>query len=354
MKIVSRISSFVSRFGCRFATSFQWSSLRYIRYSRYEIRAGCGWLLALAACAVGAATGCTRAPDAPRRLRFAVIPKALHIPVFDYARIGAERAAKKMGGIEVIWRGPEPTDEIRQKEILESFVAQRVDGIAISCLNGDLLTDAIDAAVDAGIPVVTWDSDAPRSKRFAFYGVNDIEAGRALGEGLAKLLGEKGRVALLTALGADNLQKRLDGAKEALARYPQIKIVEVFDIRDDAVRVAEVIAAATQRYPDLDGWLSVGGWPVFVRNALDPIDPARTKFVAFDTIPPAPDILRSGKVQLLIGQKYFGWGEESVRLLKRAIAGERPSPPYQYSGMDVVTRNNLDAYLQQWSAWEKG
>jgi ribose transport system substrate-binding protein len=259
-----------------------------------------------------------------------------------------------LGGIEVIWRGPESTDEIRQKEILESFTAQRVDGIAISCLNGDLLTDAINQAVDAGIPVITWDSDAPKSKRIAFYGVNDVEAGRALGDGLAKLLGGKGRVALITSLGADNLQKRLDGAKEALTRYPGIQTVEVFDVRDDAVRVAEVIASATQRYPDLDGWLSVGGWPVFVRNALDPVDPQHTKVVAFDTIPPAPDLLRAGKVQLLVGQKYFGWGEESVRLLKQIIDGKRPANPYQYSGMDVVTRDNLDAYLEQWKKWEMG
>lgn len=298
---------------------------------------------------------CSRSDSGqPRVLRFAIIPKALHIPVFDYARIGAEREAKRLGGIEVLWRGPESTDEIRQKEILESFIAQRVDGIAISCLNGDLLTDAIDRAVDAGIPVVTWDSDAPKSKRQVFYGVNDVEGGRALGDGLAALLGRKGKVAIITALGADNLEKRLEGARAALAAYPDIEIVDQFDVKDDAVRVAEIIAAATQRYPDLDGWLSVGGWPVFVRNALDPVDPSKTKVVAFDTIPPAPDLLRAGKVQLLVGQKYFGWGEESVKLLKQIADGHPPQDVFHYSGIDVVTKDNLDAYLQQWKAWESG
>jgi len=297
-------------------------------------------------------SACSR--NEPHTLRFAFIPKALDIPVFDYARTGAEREAKRLGGIEILWRGPESPDEIRQKEILESFIAQRVDGIAISCLNGDLLTDAINHAVESGIPVITWDSDAPKSKRLAFYGVNDVEAGAALGHGLGILLDGTGRVALITSLGADNLQKRLDGAKTALREFPGIEIVETFDVRDDAVRVAEVIASATQRYPDLSGWLSVGGWPVFVRNALDPVDSTRTKVVAFDTIPPAPDLVRAGKVQLLVGQKYFGWGEESVKLLKRIIDGERPAQPYQYSGMDIVTPKNLDAYLEQWKQWEEG
>ena len=296
--------------------------------------------------------GCSH-PEGPKKLRFAVIPKALHIPVFEYAKIGAEREAKKLG-VDVIWRGPETTDEIRQKEILESFIAQRVDGIAISCLNGDLLTDAIDRAVDAGIPVITWDSDAPKSKRLAFYGVNDVEGGRALGDGLATLLGGTGKVAIITSLGADNLQKRLEGARAALALHPGITVVEEFDVKDDAVKVAEIIASATQRYPDLDGWLSVGGWPVFVRNALDPVDPKKTKVVAFDTIPPAPDLLREGKVQMLVGQKYFGWGEESVKLLKQITDGRRPSQPFHYSGIDIVTAENVDAYLAQWRGWESG
>jgi len=300
-------------------------------------------------------TSCSHSTsDAPHPLRFAFIPKALHIPVFDYARTGAERAAKQLGNIEILWRGPESTDEIRQKEILESFIAQRVDGIAISCLNGDLLTDAIDRAVASGIPVVTWDSDAPKSHRQAFYGVNDIEGGRALGDGLATLLNGRGTVAIITSLGADNLQKRLEGARQALHAHPDITVVEEFDVKDDAVRVAEVIASASQRYPDLDGWLSVGGWPVFVRNALDPVDPQRTKVVAFDTIPPAPDLLRAGKVQLLVGQKYFGWGEESVRLLKQIVDGHPPAEVFNYSGIDVVTRDNLDAYLAQWKRWESG
>jgi ribose transport system substrate-binding protein len=144
------------------------------------------------------AAGCSKAEPPPstssRELRFAVIPKALDIPVFNYARIGAERAAAELGNVRVEWRAPDTADQLRQKEILESFITQRVDGIAISALNGDLLTDTINRAVDAGIPVVTWDSDAPKSKRLAFYGVDDLESGRIMGREAIKLLGEKARL----------------------------------------------------------------------------------------------------------------------------------------------------------------
>ena len=305
-------------------------------------------LLACAACAAGCGGANSGDANAPRRLRFAVIPKVVDHPVFHYARTGAERMAKELGNVDVEWRGPDSADELRQKEILESFIAQRVDGIAISTLNGDFLTETINKAVDAGIPVVTWDSDAPRSKRLAFYGVDDRAAGRRLGDEAVRLLNGTGTVAIITTLGATNLQRRLDGVRDALAQAPGIRVLEVFDIKEDVVRCAEVIATASRRYPDLDAWISVGGWPVFTRTSLANIDPSRTKVVAFDTVGSALDLLREGKVQILIGQKYFGWGRESVKLLHDITNGRMPPSPVIDSGVDVVTRANVEEYAAAW------
>jgi ribose transport system substrate-binding protein len=169
-----------------------------------------------------------------------------------------------------------------------------------------------------------------------------------------RLLGGKGKVAIITSLGATNLQRRLEGMKAALAKAPGIQIVEVFDIKEDTVRCAELIATGTNRYPDLAAWLSTGCWPVFTRNASAAIDPARTKLLAFDTIQPALDLLREGRVEVLIGQKYFGWGSESVKLLYDIKHGKMPAARVIDSGLDVVTRDNLDAYLVQWKKMESG
>ena len=315
--------------------------------------------LVLAAVILGVAVACGGggggpAPaDAPRKYRFAVIPKALDIPVFDYARKGAERAAQELGNVEVIWRGPETGDQLKQKEILEAFITQRVDGIAISCLNGDFLTEAINRAVDAGIPVVTWDADAPNSKRLAFYGVDDKAGGRIMGEEAVKLLGGKGTVALMTSIGATNLQRRLDGVLEVLAKHPDIKVVETFDVKEDTVKAAELIATGTNRYPNLGAWISVGGWPVFTRSALVPV-PKSTHVVSFDTIPPAPQLLKEGKVRILIGQKYFGWGIEPVKMLAGIKAGRMPSAQVIDSGVDVVRQDNVDAYIEAFRKLEEG
>ena len=149
----------------------------------------------------------------------------------------------------------------------------------------------------------------------AFYGVDDFESGQIMGEQAIKLLNGKGKVAIITSMGATNLQRRLEGAREALKAAPGIEIVEAYDIKEDAVRCAEIIATGSRRYPDLGAWLSVGGWPVFTRNALAGVDPSKTKVISFDTVESAIDLLREGKVQVLLGQKYFGWGSEPVKIL---------------------------------------
>ena len=302
----------------------------------------------------GSSTPATSSGGTGQRLRFAVIPKSLDLPVFNYARIGAERAAKELGNVEIIWNAPANADQLKQKEILESFITQRVDGIAISALNGDFLTETINRAVDSGIPVVTWDSDAPKSKRLAFYGVDDYASGKIMAEQAINILGGKGEVAVITSLGATNLQRRLEGLKDTLSKQTGITILEVYDIKEDPVRVPEIIATASRRYPELDAWMSVGGWPVFTRNATAAIDPARTKFISFDTIDPALDLLREGKVQVLLGQKYFGWGTEPVKLLYQIKQGKMPPSPIIDSGVDVVTRENVDQYAEQWKKMEKG
>jgi ribose transport system substrate-binding protein len=157
----------------------------------------------------------------------------------------------------------------------------------------------------------------------------------------------------MTSVGATNLQRRLDGVNEVLAQHPGIKIVETFDVKEDTVKAAELIATGMNRYPDLGAWISVGGWPVFTRNALAPV-PKSTRVISFDTIQPAPQLLKEGKVQILIGQKYFGWGSEPVKMLAAIKAGTMPTATIIDSGVDVVRADNVDAYIESFRKLEEG
>ena len=76
--------------------------------------------------------------------------------------------------------------------------------------------------------------------------------------------------------------------------------------------------------------------------------------ISFDTIDPALDLLREGKVHVLLGQKYFGWGSESVKLLHHIKNGQMPASTIIDSGVDVVTKDNVEQYAEQWKRMEAG
>ena len=103
----------------------------------------------------------------------------------------------------------------------------------ISVADAAVLQPGINAAVDAGIPVITVDSDAAGSRRLYFIGTNNLEAGRLGGRRVVEKLGGKGNVVFFTIAGQPNTEERLKGFKDAFAARPGIKIVEVVDIKGD-------------------------------------------------------------------------------------------------------------------------
>ena len=99
-----------------------------------------------------------------------------------------------------------------------------------------VLAPGIDAAINAGIPVITIDSDAAGSQRLYFIGTNNLEAGRLGGHRVVEKLGGKGNVVFFTITGQPNTEERLKGFKDVSATRPGINIVDVIDIKGDAAR----------------------------------------------------------------------------------------------------------------------
>lgn len=291
-------------------------------------------------------------PAAPEKLTFAFCPKMLDNPVFNYARTTAERRAKELGDVEILWQAPQEGDAAKQAQILEGLIARRVHGIAVSCNEPSALVEPINRAVGAGIPVICFDSDSPDSKRITFYGVNDYEVGRELARRLAQLMDGRGSVAMLTGVpGATNLEERMRGARDVLKEHPEIEIVTVQACEDDVAKSVSQIEAVMRGYPDLGGWLMVGGWPLFAAGSLDMIDPpGRTKVVAVDALPQQWPYLESRRVQVLIAQNYNGWGAGCVDLLRGIIDG-KDYPSFSDSSYDVVTPDTLDDYKKKWVEW---
>ncbi len=304
--------------------------------------------IAMAVAGLGWLAGAAGAKD----LTFAIVPKLLDNPVFNYARTGAEKQAKALGHITILWRAPQEADAAKQVEILEGLIALHVDGISVSCNEPEALRPAIDKAIAAGIPVITFDSDSPKSKRLTYYGINDFTNGQLLGRELAKEMGGKGDVAMLTGTrGAFNLEERMRGVKMALAKFSRIRIVQTVACDDDIAKSVSLIESTQRARPELRGWALVGGWPLFAKGALGAVDSKKTSVVSWDALPPEWGYLESGQVKLLLAQRVFHWGSESVNLLLAATKGKKLARN-TYAEVDLVTPGNLPKYKAMWANWE--
>ena len=121
------------------------------------------------------------------------------------------------------------------------------------------------------------------------------------------------------------------------------------------MRCAELIATGTNRYPDLGAWISVGGWPVFTRNALAPVTRRRRRSSRSTRIPPAPDLLKAGKVAGAARPEVLRLGQRDRSSCSSDVHdGKRPPTPIIDSGVDVVTAKNVDDYMAQWKKMDSG
>ncbi len=286
-----------------------------------------------------------------------LVAKSQGNPVFQAARVGAEQAARELGqkyniNIKIDWRTPNEEDAQKQAEAIEQLVLSGASGIAVSCSDANKLTDAINSAVKNGVPVATFDSDAPASKRFVSYAVDDIKCGEQVMEELAKAMGGKGVVAILAGnQNAPNLQKRVQGVKSAAAKYPGIKIRDTYYHKETPQDAAAKVEQVMQSNPDITGWAMIGGWPLFTDNALK-WTPGTVKCVSVDALPAELQYLKSGHVQILLAQQVYEWGHRSVEhLINKVHLKKNPPSAKDVSELVRVTRENVDEFSKNWEKW---
>jgi ribose transport system substrate-binding protein len=288
---------------------------------------------------------------------FALVAKSQSNPVFQAARTGAEDAAVELGKklgvkITVLWRTPDEDDAQQQVDYIEQLVLQGVDGISVSCSEAGTLTPAIDKAVGQGVAVMCFDSDAPASKRFCYYGTDDIECGHTIMRELAAVLGPGKHVVAIPGgnQNARNLQNRIKGALDEATNYPGISIRGVYyskEVPQDAAAKIEEVQTAN---PDIDGWAMVGSWSLFT-DALLKWEPGKVKIVAMDALPAELPYVQKGVVSKLFAQQTYQWGWQSVELLSEKVIEGRMPPAIEYSPLIPVTQTNLDEFAQNWKTW---
>jgi ribose transport system substrate-binding protein len=283
----------------------------------------------------------------PRGLKIAVIAKSSTNPVFLSARTGAEAAAKELSTahgvpVEIAWMTPPTEDGQVQAQRIAQAVNEGASAVLISCSDAGKVTGAINDAVARGVEVMTFDSDAPESRRFAFYGVDDVKTGVAVMDELAKQMNERGAVAILAGnQNAPNLRKRVDGVKQAAAKYPNMKIVDTFYHVETPQDAAAEVIRVQNAYPQIQGWAMIGGWPLFTQTLLGDLDPKKVKIVAVDALPAELAYVERGLAPVLLAQPTYLWGYVSVQRIFDKIQLKKDVPAIIPMDLVRVTRDNL-------------
>ncbi len=293
-----------------------------------------------------------------KTIKITMIAKSAANPVFLSAKTGALKTAEaldqKYSKLKAVidWRTPEYESASEQAEIIRAAVRNGTNAIIVSCSDEDTLTSAINYAVDNGVEVMTFDSDAPKSKRFAFYGPDDFEIGKTLINELAKLIGGKGKIAILGGNKmANNLQQRVKGIIQGASDYPNIEIIGTYFHTETEEEAIAVISEVMKLNPDLKGWAMVGSWAFFGERLKNIIEPGKVKIVTVDALPIQLEYIEKNYVQVLLGQPTFTWGEISVQTVIDKIYFKKPVKEIIRLKTIPVTIENLGGWSRQLRAW---
>ncbi len=292
--------------------------------------------------------------------KYYLLASNIKLPYWQAAAAGLRQAARQIQ-VSAEMVGPDTYDPKQQQLELKKLIQRKPAGIMVSAADPELIRADIDAAVAAGIPVITMDSDAPASKRLVFVGTNNYQAGVMGGEVAARLLHGKGNIVFLTMPGQLNLIERLNGYKFVLAQHPQIKISEIVDIRGDPVAAFETAKNLLEKTnPRVDAFIcleAIAGKEV--AEVLDRNKATDRTVVAMDTDEGTLEWVEKGRIAATIAQKPFTMAFQGLKLLDDLRHHHTPGaqtssaqdtrtrlPSIVDTGATLIDKTNLEAFRQ--------
>lgn len=304
---------------------------------------------------------------------FALVPKAMNNPFFDLARDGCYKAQEELEGVTCNYIGPGEHTELEQIQIVQDLISQGVDGIAVSPSNAPAMGKALKAAVDAGIPVMTWDADLleeDKEIRATFVGTKNYD----IGVNLAKIAMERhpdgGKICLQTGgAAAANHNERLKGIRDTLSGkdtgtppgeplsgengWTEVAGCPLIT-DDDGNKAIQGMTDILAKEADLTAFISTGAFTQWFDNAYrqaaepykDKLASGEMSIIVADTLPMQMAQLKDGLSNGQVGQRPFEMGYRAMFILKDLAEGNAVDDPI-YTGLDVCTPDNADSCLAQ-------
>ena len=188
-----------------------------------------------------------------------VVYKQTGNPFFDAAVRGFEQAKEELG-FDMLHNGPADSSNEGQIQIIEGYIQQGVDAIAVSANDAAGLVNVLKSAMDKGIKVISWDSKVNAEGRMLNIDPSNAEnIGKVQVQEISKQIGGAGQIAVLSA-GAtmDNQNTWIAYMKKELEKdeYKDIELVTVVYGDDLTDKSYQEMQGLINSYPDLKGVIS--------------------------------------------------------------------------------------------------
>jgi ribose transport system substrate-binding protein len=275
-------------------------------------------------------------------------------PFYQVMELGVNAAAEDMG-VNVVTQVPPTWGVEIQTPILDAMIARGdIDYLVIAPTDKDQMVGPLEAALDAGIRIITVDTflgdgdyvNGPVTFPISYIGSDNVEGGRIAARGLAESIGGSGKVYInSTNPNVSSVEGRAVGFNEVMDNeYPDIEVVGLDFNLDDQNTAAQQTAAVLEREPDLAGvfgtnvFSAQGAGTAVVNAGLS----GEVQVVAYDATQFAIELLRDGTVSLVLAQKPFDMGYMAVQFALADAAGVTSLPRRVETGFAIIDINNVD------------
>lgn len=292
----------------------------------------------------------------PKDMEFAVVYMNVSDIFASYLDEGVQAFAEETGANCYVTGGTDWTAE-SQYNVIDNLITSHPDGIAVAVSDDQTIAPIIDKALEAGIPTICVNSDAPSSGRLSYLGRDDVEAGRVVAEYIVEKLKEKydgevkGKV-LITTTGAGTnwSDSREAGSREIFEQYDGIEIVDFINAEGDEQQAYGALENALLANPDIDAMCNLGGtmdiWGRLMKNQ----DRKDIISVGHDLYGNVLDYIQEGYLTASHGQRVF---EQAYGACEQLYNFVTTGDPASFKENDVpyyifcVDSTNVDEVIAQ-------
>jgi ribose transport system substrate-binding protein len=270
------------------------------------------------------------------------------------AEAGVKKAQGELPNYTLVFKYPEQSSAAIQTRMMDDLVAAGVAGIMVSAVDPKTMGDALNR-VGGQVALFTTDSDAPNSKRVAYIGSSNVDAGKQAGQLMLKAMPNGGKCMGFVGLpGADNARERIDGVKETI-KGSKIELVDVRADDIDQTRAKRNVEDTITAHPEIN--CMVGFYSYNTPRIYEALKEAgklgKVTIIGFDEDAITLGGVKEGTIVGTVVQQPYEWGYQGMKDMAKFLEGDKSFIPANHLIIiptQIIDKGNVDAFWTELKA----